>query len=182
MTSPIKTAYKHEHALANVLDYQDDDLIANQNGGLGTRQRQTLHLNFYRDLLILCAGALTWFGFSIVISLLTDAALAVALIICGLMLLNRSQRLIPLWKLYRDLRSGEVVSDEGVIHLVLQRGSSQGEYSLQLDDHLFPVSQAALLTFKNGDPYRLYYLPKTKLLLSAEWLRDDQPFDEEPNE
>jgi hypothetical protein len=36
------------------------------------------------------------------------------------------------------------------------------------------------LSFKNGDPYRIYYAPATKLILSAEWLRDDSPFVDQP--
>jgi hypothetical protein len=38
---------------------------------------------------------------------------------------------------------------------------------------IFAINKPIFLAFKNGDPYRIYYAPHSKTLLSAEWLRDE---------
>ncbi len=179
MIAPMKKAYKHEHAVSIAFDYNDDDLSANQNGELGVYQEKGLRLKFYYELLKLGAMALTWFSVSLILSLMFDEILLIPLIICGLLILNRSQRIPPFWKLYRDLRAGEVTSDEGRIQFRLWEKSTKSLYNLQLGERVFPIPQTALLTLKNGDPYRLYYLPRSEIILSAEWLHDDNPFIED---
>ncbi|MBK8029121.1 MAG: hypothetical protein IPK17_06325 [Chloroflexi bacterium] len=51
-----------------------------------------------------------------------------------------------------------------------------GNYFVWLDGRKFKVQHDGFLAFKNGDPYRLYYTPHSHTILSAEWLRDDDPF------
>lgn len=63
---------------------------------------------------------------------------------------------------------GAAASIEGRINLNI----NGRRFSIALDNQRFDLKQEAFLAFKNDDPYRLYFTPRTKILLSAEWLRD----------
>lgn len=52
----------------------------------------------------------------------------------------------------------------------------QKAYRLYLNDHVFYVPNTVFVGFRNGDHYRIYYTPRTKWVVAAEWLPDDDPF------
>lgn len=105
---------------------------------------------------------------------------------------------LMIWRslgILRDLRERRAESVEGRIQLDLHhsynrsmhrmsgtqfnfnmnRGSSH--YYVYIGGMRFEVSKAGFLAFKNDDPYIIHYAPHSKLLLSAEWLREDDPFE-----
>ena len=65
---------------------------------------------------------------------------------------------------------------ERLVDLSLNALQNTAEYFLRVENMRFTIKQNAFLTFKNGDPYRLYYAPYSQQILSVEWLRDDNPF------
>jgi hypothetical protein len=73
-----------------------------------------------------------------------------------------------------DLKWGEVSAVEGVVKLETQNDAEYGPtYAVKIGDMRFRVGERVFCTFKNGDPYRIYYAPHSKTILSAEWLRDE---------
>lgn len=101
---------------------------------------------------------------------------------------------VMVWRsmgLVRDLRERRAESVEGRVQLDLHRSyngsmhhvggnhyrmsGGRDQYYVYIGGMRFEVSKAGFLAFKNDDPYIVYYAPHSKMLLSAEWLRDD-PF------
>jgi hypothetical protein len=75
-------------------------------------------------------------------------------------------------RLSTDLREKRLTAVEGRIDLSLT-GGQYTSYTIRVADLHFPAKKEAFLAFKNGDPYRIYYAPHTKRILSVEWLRED---------
>lgn len=46
------------------------------------------------------------------------------------------------------------------------------QYNLKIGKLNFKIKKFGMLAFKNDEPYAIYYTPRTKILLSAEWLRE----------
>lgn len=80
----------------------------------------------------------------------------------------------------RDLREQRVAQVSGRVSLDMSRYTFLTRlpqtYSIMIEGKRFEITREALLTFKNGDPYTIYYAPHSKTVLSADWLRDD-PFE-----
>lgn len=71
------------------------------------------------------------------------------------------------------MRTNQVALAEGRVDLSLNALQNTAEYFLRVENMRFTIKQNAFLTFKNGDPYRIYYAPHSKKILSVEWLRED---------
>jgi hypothetical protein len=68
-----------------------------------------------------------------------------------------------------DLADNQISEVEGRIQLL-----AKNTYAASMEGIRFSLEKPAFLAFKNGDPYRLYYTPRSKTLLSAEWLQDNE--------
>jgi hypothetical protein len=75
-----------------------------------------------------------------------------------------------------DLRENKVASVEGRAELSLERKGGGINYTLAVGALRFPIGKNAFLSFKNRDPYCVYYAPHSRRILSVEWLRNDNPF------
>ena len=75
----------------------------------------------------------------------------------------------PKMQVRKDLQAGSPQVVEGRIQFKVERGM----YFATIEGTRLPLKQSDILAFKNGDPYRIYYAPYSKTILSAEWLRDD---------
>lgn len=175
----------HSQALAYALQFTESDLIANQAGILSDTQRSWLTENHRVLLWSFEAWGLFGIAFSLI---LTGIILLVAIppfFLLSLLEFYLAYRLMaPLLRRHRnlgkDLAIGVVLTKAGAIQLTAQNTLMYGgQYQLRLEEQTFGVSVQSASTFKNGDPYRLYYLPVSNLLLSAEWLHADQPFHED---
>ncbi len=172
---------KYEERLMDVLHYDDDDLEANRAGRM--TQRQIKRLNQDRILLMLLwlipallgVGALS-LSCMVVFAVSTqhmDTLLFLLIIGFGVIIWltlyfgAKSKRLVA------DLREQRVEEVEGRIDLSLQYGRNNIAYAVQVDDERFALKKPVFFAFKNGDPYRIYYAPHSKRILSVEWLRDD---------
>ncbi len=72
-----------------------------------------------------------------------------------------------------DLEECIVYSAEGFVRLTLDEGRNNARYLVSVGTLTFIVSKQAFLSFKNGDPYRIYYAPNSKHIVAAEWLRGE---------
>ena len=80
--------------------------------------------------------------------------------------------------LIEDLRENRILAAEGRVDLSIQ---GDYDYFLLVEKQRFRLRKKdTFLTFKNGDPYRIYYTPRSRQILSVEWLRenDDNLLDE----
>ncbi|HEX2908350.1 MAG TPA: hypothetical protein VHO69_15870 [Phototrophicaceae bacterium] len=166
-----------ETDLMAALNFTDEDLEANRDGRLSQRQRQRfakMQANITTEIYL--AGFVGLIGIPILVywyhlhSVSWLEAVPPALIssfVCLMLVLSWWERRIML---AADLREESVETLQGLVKLE-HLGKSGGHFNLQNQN--FPLSSKALLAFKNGDPYCIYYAPNTRTLLSAEWLRED---------
>lgn len=79
---------------------------------------------------------------------------------------------LKFWRATQELDSNEVVVSEGRIRQHMSTVPvgmiRPTRYYIEQGDNRFEVSKAVFFTFKNGDPYTLYYTPQTKLLVGAQ--------------
>ncbi|MFN8565797.1 MAG: hypothetical protein U0703_30125, partial [Anaerolineae bacterium] len=81
---------------------------------------------------------------------------------------------IRAYRLRSDVNEDQVMSTEGRVDLSMRgRSSNNVECTIRVGDMRFRVKQQVFLAMKNGDPYRLYFSRRSKRLLSAEWLREN---------
>lgn len=172
---------RYDDVLKTAFYFDQHDLEANRVGKLTDWQLNRLKADLRRAtaaLAILLFGALVVFGGGASIytsggqpsGLLTAAF--VMLVVVGILALYywfRNQRASA------DLREQKVSVVEGRVELrAVSSGESSTAYSVRIGEVQFPLKKQEFLAFKNGDPYRVYYAPNSKKLLSAEWLRGDE--------
>jgi len=172
---------KYEEVLMAALKFTEGDLAANMGGRLSAaqvtqfKQRRSTYASFSALLFGTVAAAM----------MLISAVLfngIVILLACGLLfaLSGLLVGAVPVLNINRDLRLS-VQMVEGRVDLDTTPARNSASYTVKVDDKKFKVKKRAFLAFKNGDPYRIYYTAHTKTILSADWLRDDDPF-AEPND
>jgi hypothetical protein len=162
--------------LARQLGFDADDLRANQAGQLSARQRRGLR----RELIVwipvyALAAALVLL---IVLPLLTSDRFYIFFVLIAFVI---TVRFVVDWlKTASELRQGAPVVIEGVAHHVTQtfryrssiyrlyRPRQSKWHYLVIDGVQFPMSYEGLTTFKEGRWYRLYCLPLSKTILSAD--------------
>jgi hypothetical protein len=176
-----KPKHKPEHMLMQAIGFSEEDLEANREGHITKRQR--VRLNAKRTswglrsalavgiMLFLCASAIidgNRIGDTV------ESRVAIIALICiigGTAIIYTRLRG---GYFNSDLRKGDVhIIEDRVVLDVSSQGNRGDSYSVRIDETTFAVNKPIFLAFKNGDPYRIYYAPHSKTILSAEWLRDD---------
>jgi hypothetical protein len=174
----------HRYALAQALNFTDEDLIANQTGKLSDVQQQRLTQN-HRSM-VWSFEAVFMYGLAFCVLLIGIATLIIVplSLLCFYIAYHMSVPMLRKYQLLgRDLRAGEVHQIEGNIEIKLVNHRAYGlRYYILLGKERLSVHQTVALTFKNGDPYRLYYLPLSSTVLSVEWLSEKDLFDEDSSE
>jgi hypothetical protein len=180
----LEKTKKYEDALMTVIGFEEGDLEANAEGRISEAQTKRL-LRVSRHMT--AAWAIPLLGAIVALTLcigtmmplvkvqaslcLTPIAILVA---AGIVLAVIDGR--RTMRLRDDLSKNRVAEVEGRVELsVLLRGRRL-LYGLRVGEERFSISKQTFLSFKNGDPYRVYYAPRAKRILSVEWLRDDNPF------
>lgn len=165
-------AKKYEERLAAAFGYDDADLDANHEGRLSPSQvvglKAARNEELFRLALLAITSVLIALGFYWYTAHIA-APLAVLAIAGGLLLALEGPKLR---RLRHDLREAAVLAAEGRIDLALDARQNKVEYFLRVEGIRFPISKSNLLALKNGDPYRIYYTPRTKRIVAVEWLRD----------
>jgi len=168
---------KYEDVLMAAFEFNEVDLAANQAGSLSAGQVSALQqqrTRQIRSIAVMCALVIALGLFVMVaVSIVTIPMLAFILLFVVVATLNGGR---SLRQLNQDL-GDRVAEVEGRVEQDLRSAEDgSGDYFVRLDERKFKVKREGFLAFKNGDPYRLYYTPRGKKILSVEWLRDDDPF------
>ena len=169
---------KYEERLMAALDFDEADLEANQVGQFSQRQIKRLNANrvavtFGWALVLLagiCLGALV-LAASNPVAGLEASTIAILLTIAGVDVLLFLYNWLRANRLAADLRARQIAQVEGRVDLKLSSGQ-YSSYFLNIGGMRFPMKQPQFLAFKNGDPYRIYYTPRSKKILAVEWLRE----------
>jgi hypothetical protein len=154
------------------LGFDDEDIEANRDGRLSNRQRARLADHEFR-----------WIGIAILASLVivwsilnASGRIDVAIGQGGIPWLIAAAITGYAWykgKQYYDyLHAQEIGAVQGRVQLNMQSSKNSTALTVGIQDLQFSVKQQAFLAFKNGDPYAIYYAPRSKTILSAEWLRE----------
>lgn len=168
---------KYEDLLMAALNFTEADLEANQAGELSARQIAALEkrrgLMFMGVFVSMVVMAL-FFLIASVMQPSDDATVFYFFTVFP--------ALFTLYLAYNVYRYGKDIHDrrsavvEGRVELDISGGQNSANFAIKLENKKFRLNKRQFLTFKSGDPYRVYYAPKSRRILSAEWLRDDSPF------
>lgn len=166
-----KPSLKYEEVLENAIGFNEYSIEANARGELSEGQRAFIRRRMSYNFLMLF--------------------IAVLLSLVGMLMFNSPGAILPIvmggglvvYAIVRmainatELRGNRVESIEGSIGLDIGSTGNSNSYRVRVGNIRFGLNKAQFLAFKNGDPYRLYYLPTSKRLLSAEWLVVDRDVD-----
>ncbi|MBK8029120.1 MAG: hypothetical protein J0M07_23545 [Anaerolineae bacterium] len=173
---------KYEEVLAAALKFTDDDLAMNAAGRLSKTQVAALHRRRTIGAVMIGGLCVTVAFFLLIGTVGATASLGpILLAMLVFMAFALAVGALPAVRITRDLKMGVQVA-EGRVELDTTPAQNSASYRVKVDGRKFNVQKRAFLAFKNGDPYRIYYAPNTKMILSAEWLRDDNPFIETDEE
>jgi hypothetical protein len=166
----IQPKPKHPASLMLTLNFNGDDLSANRAGQLSDRQREHLRRErrsavlFYAAALIFAPLLMAFFiwreGEILPLPLLGFIFVALEVILLVVMLTVWHRR-------SADLHSGRVATIGGYTELRYQMRGGQKLPVLRVDEHDFIVPRHKLESFKDGGYYQLYYLPTSRIILSA---------------
>jgi hypothetical protein len=164
------TKYKPQQRLEDVIGFTDDDLEDNLRGDLSNRQISELLISRNTAAVIAVITLLGSCGLFALVFTVNDAALIVVVqIIAGITALWGLSRA---YRFQHDLRDGLEFID-GPVHLDIKNAGRGGaDYLVAIEDVRFRVKKDVFLAFKNGDPYRIFFAPHSKRILSVEWLRE----------
>jgi hypothetical protein len=167
---------KYEERLMATFAFDEDDLEANQAGYFSAQQRDRFQAKHIKGVWtaaffsLLVAGVLG----GILVGIPTPSPIQIILTV-GILMFGGllSFFALQIRRLRADLQEDRVLTAEGRIDLSLKTGQNKADYFLRVAGMRFPIKKRAFLAFKNGDPYRIYYAPHSKRILSVEWLRDN---------
>lgn len=156
--------------LAEALNFTDDDLAANRAGNLAEPQRARLRT---RSIVSVGGNALLTLGLAAIgLWVVTLGYLLVAgalfALAAGLFWLGRTGNA----QLDAERNAGAVASVRGEAHLSADEypnpNGTVTEFVLSIGDEAFVLPRHIFAAFEDGTHYAVYYLPKARLVLSAE--------------
>lgn len=179
--SDMEKSKQHLNLFMRVFDFTSDDLTANVNGSISAYQQQKLLQQYRRNhqlkffnvvmgiaaivgtlalstcaLYIVDIGGAELLGFTCFLWLLTGIT---SIIGAGWGIL----KLPGYYRFKQILHHGKVASICGMVIL-----RKENQLSLvEINNQHFSVSPDEFLTFRNGEPYCIYYLPESKAILSV---------------
>lgn len=173
-----KQKHTEPPSLAEALQFSDDELALNRDGQLSERQRDELfsvaHEIRSSELLIYLVAA-----FVAAVIILdgvrrgdTVSSRIAILGVLGAIVYLISAMIHRYMARYQLDADDTVAAIQGHVSLDIRQSSNNAIYMMNISGVEFNLSKEAFFAFKNGDPYALYYVPRTRRLLSAEWLRD----------
>jgi hypothetical protein len=176
-----KPKSKPEHMLMQAIGFTEEDLEANREGYMSKRQRSRLYAkrSSWGIRTILAVGITLFLCVSAIIdgNRIGDTVSSRLAIIGLICIVGGSAVVYTRLKganFTADLWKGEIHIIEGRVVLDVSNQGNRGDfYTVRIDDTTFAINKPIFLAFKNDDPYRIYYAPRSKTILSAEWLRDE---------
>ncbi|QQR80387.1 MAG: hypothetical protein IPJ69_13965 [Deltaproteobacteria bacterium] len=169
LDSPQSSKNNLLEAFQKVHHFTADDLIQNQRGFLTEFQKKFFLKQFRKEL----AAAVLWTGFIIflIFSIFTqDWTLFQSLMV--LFILASFYYVYDLAKgaflIRSDLEAGHVEILEGNVEKVWKVRLRHSDYYYRIENHEFKVPSQAYNIMVPQNQYRIYFLPKSKRLLSIE--------------
>lgn len=162
------------HDLMTALDFTAADLDSNRHGTITERQQAVLRDKRLRQV----RSLLLWGVYMGVMALLyffaqpdrpTTPLLSWAItVLFGIGALGYLGAATAKWRaISAELRNGAVQSVEGPVALEKKvRGG--GFRRLRVGGVVFDISKAESLTFQNEAPYKVYYMPSSKIVVAVE--------------
>jgi len=158
----------------DAIGFTDEDLEANLEGSLSDSQQNWLKRErawwIYRIVLALIAFT-AGCGFVLVNRLRDIDIYSIIIGFCiftGIFVFAAASKWL---RFNADLRDGIEIA-EGRIKLdIRDEAQERSRYRIIIEHVTLKIDKEVFLAFKNGDPYAIYYLPHTKNILSAVWLR-----------
>lgn len=183
MASDMGNAKKYSRSvptLADTIGFNDDELEQNRDGYLSERQREELLTDAQSRSTVMIVVTLA-LGIAAVIAVLDSLRMnipytghPILLIIFAFVEIGAfAQFGLPIPR-YRQDAAG-VAADSVQGHVRLSIGGNSRKriiYTITIGGIRFAVGKPILLAFKNDEPYAVYFAPRSRKLLSAEWLRE----------
>ena len=169
-----KAKSKPEHLLIEAIGFSEEDLEANREGYMSEQQRRSLFRKWtpWTCFTLLFAALILPTMLPFVLEQLGTSTLSPLTLIAAVFLVVPVYFAYKWWQLSVDMRQRLVTSVEGRVRLDLSGGGNSSQLTVSIGKAKFHVKKPIFLAFKNGDPYCVYYAPRSKTILSAEWLRE----------
>lgn len=174
-----KKAVKYEEILEGAFGFNDYTVEYNGRGEYSEGQRiyfaQRVRLN--RVLAVLFALSNFVALFWLANSNLYRHEIAIFFLVVFLVNLFAVMLERRAYKMQENLKDNQLEVVEGRVQLGLSTTQHGTTYEMQIGDTKFNIHGKQFFALKNGDPYRVYYMPATKQILSVEWLYSEQARD-----
>jgi hypothetical protein len=155
-------------ALANSNNFTDEDLAHNRNEMLSKRQEnQLIQVVAWYLLILLVAAVLFGIMTPQIMRVVSSTGYLLLVIVPTVLALRFGWSAL---QIIVDLWNGRVKSVDGQIAREIRRSRYSNSYYYVMDGFRFQVSQAAHNALIEGRPYRVYYVPHSKRLISLELL------------
>lgn len=171
-----KKAVKYEEILEGAFGFNDYTLEYNGRGKYSEGQQiyfaQRIKLKVLGAILFALGNLVVLFLLSR--SLMGNSEFAAFFLIVFILSLFSGLLGYHAYKMRQDLKHDHIEVVEGRVQLdIASNGQYGNSYKLHIGEISFNIHKAQFFALKNGDPYRVYYMPATKHILSLEWLYAD---------
>ncbi|HVU13990.1 MAG TPA: hypothetical protein VHD90_22080 [Phototrophicaceae bacterium] len=170
---------QYEDQIKSVFGYEASDLETNEAGSISRHQHDRLRRERIQATSIWTLIALLeLLGLMFAIPLLVTSfplSLVVSplfLMLAGLIVAGYYVRRAD--HLGADMNENRAASVEGPVELGTGGTPNGTFYSMIVEMQRFSLKRSEFLALKNGDPYRVYYTPRSNKILAVEWLRDGE--------
>lgn len=180
---PEETTVDLDRSLSRALRFDQETLLANRDGYMTKKQRETLRQAAYRQQINLGLLIVTIAVAILGILLLETRAygrlyvstpvLVFMLALVGVGALGAAFLWSRRRELRADLHKGVVETVVGRARLIIVPRRYYADYKVRVGLQKFSVTKQVLLAFKDAESYRMYYAPFSMTLLSAEPAPDD---------
>ena len=175
---------KHKHAqppsLEEALNFDEEALELNRDGQLSNHQRDELMAvaNSLKGIEVLVYLGAVIVGLVVIVDgILKSDTITSRIVMLGVVgalaygldyILRRH-----ITRYQQDTMTG-IEAIQGHVVLDFQSQSNSAKFLVTLSGETFSVSKNVFLAFKTGDPYVVYFAPRTRRILSAELLRQTE--------
>jgi hypothetical protein len=154
-----------QQALASAIPFTPDDLAANRVHKMTTRQQRRLLLRIGGDFLA-CLWVLAIFA-ALLIEMSRTGIQWIYFVVLGILLFALARTILHISQCVQDTYTDEVLSITGQVRFKWFQGKPP-RHAICIQDKQFFVRRAVWKLFPPGVHYRIYYTPRSKIMLSAE--------------
>ncbi len=157
--------------VADALGISQDDMLFNQTGRISDRQKNFLRRERVKIglttalplmFIVLVIGYFNFFVFFAI-----DGLAIVEIIFNLIIIAFLAYGAFRLYRVNQDIADGSIVFADGHIRRHIQGSRNSRTHYIIVDGVKLQVSRKIYTVFINGDAYRVYYSPRSKVLLNA---------------